>query len=454
MMTIKSLMRTVAAIVLLAPLFSGVAFAAEDEDGPRKPPEARTSGTLGPQVMRAISEIQEMMSPEDETEEPDLEGAKLALDELYERRYERMNDFEKSTTLSFYTNYYLTTENYVEALRIFEQILTIETLRADTRLRTLRSLGQLYAAEENWRNSIRYYSEWRDLSENEDDVVFRGLSYAHYQLEEYSEALPYWLSYMDVKMSKGEELERDDYAYLNGLYFTLEDFESALDLTKTMIVKFDDKTDWQNLSAIYATLEDEPRRVQSLNLYYLKGLMDDETRFLNLGQSLAGIDSPYTGAKIISEGLDAGIIESDVDNMITYTQMLLIANELEDAVEPAAKAAELDETGNASDTLGYLHYIMNNYEEAAEAFQSALDKGDLKDRSDTYLFLARALLELKKFDEAREAASSASEAGDERSSKTAQDFMKLVDSRKSYYATIAARKEDAIDFYRGYPPIQ
>ena len=50
--------------------------------------------------------------------------------------------------------------------------------------------------------------------------------------------------------------------------------------------------------------------------------------------------------------------------------------------------------------------------------------------------------------------SEASEAGDERSSKTAQDFIKLIESRRSYYATIAARKEDAIDYYRPYPPIQ
>ena len=256
MLLLNRFTRPLLALLVSLPLVSAQLFAAEDE-GQRKPPEARTSGTLGPQVMRAISEIQEMMAPEDEAD-LDLEGAKLALDDLYERRYERMNDFEKSTTLSFYTNYYLTTENYVEALKIFEEILTIETLRADTRLRTLRSLGQLYAAEENWRNSIRYYSEWRDLSESEDDVVFRGLSYAHYQLEEYVEAQEYWLSYMDVKfgdalnsistanpeLSEDEKLararssafERDDYAYLNGLYFTLEDFQSALDLTKTMIV--------------------------------------------------------------------------------------------------------------------------------------------------------------------------------------------------------------------------
>lgn len=452
-LTISQTRRLLAVAALASILFAPATFAAEDE-GQRKPPEARTSGTLGPQVMRAISEIQEMMSPEDEGDTPDMEGAKEALDELYERRYERMNDFEKSTTLSFFTNYYLTTENYVEALKIFEEILTIETLRADTRLRTLRSLGQLYAAEEDWNNSIRYYTEWRNLSEVEDDVVFRGLSYAHYQLEEYTEALPYWLNYMNLKLEAGEELERDDYAYLNGLYFTLEDFESALDLTKTMVVKFDNKTDWQNLSAIYATLDNEERRVQALNLYYLKGLLDDETRFLNLGQSLAGIEVPYSGSKIIREGLEKDVVEGNVDNMITFTQMLLISNSLDEAVEPAITAADLDETGNASDTLGYLHYVMNNHELAAEAFQAALDKGGLKDESDTYLFLARALLELKRFDEAREAASEASEAGDERSSKTAQDFIKLIESRRSYYATIAARKEDAIDYYRPYPPIQ
>ena len=123
----------------------------------RAPPEARTAGTLGPAVMRAISEIQEMMQPEDPDDEPDLEGAKAELDDLYERRFERMNDFEKQTVLNFYTNYWLTLENYPEAINTFEQLLEIEELREDTRLRTLRSLGQLTAAEERWRDSIRYY---------------------------------------------------------------------------------------------------------------------------------------------------------------------------------------------------------------------------------------------------------------------------------------------------------
>jgi len=186
-----------ASILSIALLATQIVLAAE-EDEKRAPPEARTSGTLSPAVLRAISKIQEIMQPEDEEEEPDLVAAKKALDALYEKRYEKMNDFEKSTLLNFYTNYYLSTENYPEAIRIFEKTLTIESLRQDIRLRTHRSLGQLYAAEENWQESINNYQLWRDLSEAEDDIVYRGLAFAHYQLEDFETAKLYWIAKMEL----------------------------------------------------------------------------------------------------------------------------------------------------------------------------------------------------------------------------------------------------------------
>ena len=420
----------------------------------RAPPSARTSGTLGPAVLRAISAIQELLQPEDEEEEPDYEGAKAELDELRERRFERMNDFEKSTLLSFYTNYYLNTEDYIGAIGIFEEMLLIETLREDQRLRTHRSLGQLLASEEDWQGSIDNYQEWRNLSLEEDEIVYRGLSYANYQLERFEDAMPFWVDRMELMLTQGEILGRDDYAYLNGLYFVLEDFQSALDLTKTMIVLFDDRSDWQNLSAIYSSLEEDDRGVQALNLFYLKGLMEDDTRYINLAQSLAGIDVPHSGSKILAEGMDKEVVEKDEENLTRLTQMHLMASEYELALVPAMAAAEADETGDGYDTLGYIHYVLHDYESAAEAFQSAIDKGDLNDLSDTLMFLSRAHLELRDFDAAEEAATDAADIGDERASKSARDFLRAVDGRRTFYNTISGRKADAIDFYQAYPPIQ
>ncbi len=442
------LLAAVLSVVLLPTQFI---FAGEEQ---RAPPEARTSGTLGPAVLRAISAIQELMQPEDEDDEPDLVRAKEELDDLYDRRYERMNDFEKSTTLSFYTNYYLNTEDYPGAIGIFEQMLNIETLRADTRLRTHRSLGQLYASEENWQGSIDNYEQWRNLSEVEDEIVYRGLSYAHYQLERFEEAKPFWLARMELLLDNGEALERDDYSYLNGLYFTLEDFESALELTKTMIVLYDNRQDWQNLSAIYSALDNDDRGVQALNLYYLRGMMEDDARYVNLAQSLAGIDVPYTGSQILAEGLENGIVEQDEENFTRLTQMHLMGSEYEKALAPALAAAEADETGNGYDTLGYIQYVLRDYEAAVEAFQDAMEKGELNDRSDTLMFLARAYLELQDFDAAEEAATDAADAGDESANRSARDFIRAIDGRRLFYNTIAGRKQDAIDFYQPYPPLQ
>ncbi|GAB5498294.1 MAG: hypothetical protein PsegKO_06050 [Pseudohongiellaceae bacterium] len=438
---------------LLALSFAPVQLAAQDDDEQRAPPEARTAGTLSQQVMRAVTEIQEMMSPEDDTEEPDLAGAKVALDELRERRWDRMNDFEKSTVLNFYTNYYLSTEDYPNALITFEEILDIEELRQDTRLRTLRSLGQLYMAEERWAEAIDAYNRWRSMSETEDIVVYRGLSYSYYQQEMFEEALPYWIDYMNLSLEEGETLERDDYAYLNGIYFTLEDFVSALELTKTMIVKFDSQTDWMNLSAVYASLDNESRRVQSLNVAYLKGYLDDENRYLNLGQSLAGQEIPYSGAAIIENGLEQGIVEVNQDNMETLSQMYLIASAYEEALPPSQEVADLDSSGNGWDTLGYIHYQMWNYEEAVEAFERALEEGELNDRSDTLLFLARARIELDDFEGALAAARQAADAGDESAREAANNYITFIEGSQQRYNVIQRRKEESIDFYESYPPL-
>ena len=148
----KSGFRKTIALNTVFVLLSLLSVTVEAADGQRAPPVARTAGTLGQAVMRAIQSIQVIMSPE--TGEPDFELAKEKLDKLYERRYERMNAFEKATILNFYTTYYLSTDNIPAAITIFEQLLALEELSESTRQRALLALGQLYLSEENFESSM------------------------------------------------------------------------------------------------------------------------------------------------------------------------------------------------------------------------------------------------------------------------------------------------------------
>ncbi|MEQ8954009.1 MAG: hypothetical protein RL120_07710, partial [Gammaproteobacteria bacterium] len=194
--------------------------------------------------------------------------------------------------------------------------------------------------------------------------------------------------------------------------------------------------------------------VQSLHLAYLKGILDDDGEYLNLAQSLAGQEIPLSGIPVIDNGVDGGFIEMDVDNLETYVQMHLIASDYGRAIEPARRLAELDSTGDGYDTLGYLLYVTRDYAGAAEAFQAALDKGDLGNRADTLLFLSRTLVELNEFDAAREAARDSAEAGDESDQNAARSYITFIDSTQERFNIIAERRNDAIDFYRPYPPLQ
>lgn len=221
----------------------------------RSPPQARDRESLSTEIFDAVTEIQELMVPRPDEEAPNFEQAKRLLDELYEAEFATANGFEKSTILNFYTNYYLRQQDYPEAARIFRDMLDIDGLREDTELRALRSLGQLYQAMEQWSDSIATFQQWREKSGSEDAVVFRGLSYDHYQLDQFEISRDYWLQYLELR--EEDEVTRDDLAFLNGLHFKLEDYQSALSLTQEMILRFNSEQDWANLRALYEQIDDQ-----------------------------------------------------------------------------------------------------------------------------------------------------------------------------------------------------
>jgi TonB family protein len=225
------------------------------EPDARSAPQARISEKLSDDVFNMIEEIQTLLLTQGESVEAEMAAAKAMLDTLTIERFESLNDFEKLTALNFLTNYHLGLEEYREAAAVFEKILIVENIRADSRLRTLRSLGQLYSVFEQWSESIGYYSRWRDLAAMEDQLVFKGLSYAHYQLEQWSSATQYWESYIQLIKEEGQQPNRGDYAYLNGLYFTTDDLDKALDLTKEMILLFNEQKDWGNIRVLYSMLD-------------------------------------------------------------------------------------------------------------------------------------------------------------------------------------------------------
>ena len=69
---------------------------------------------------------------------------------------------------------------------------------------------------------------------------------------------------MELMESNDITIDRDDFAYLNGMYFAIEDLNKALELTKEMILKFNDARDWNNLKSIYAMMDAQEQADQAV----------------------------------------------------------------------------------------------------------------------------------------------------------------------------------------------
>ena len=443
----KTMTRDILSALTMVGLFactavsSSASFAADEEA--RKPPPTRSSDVLTERVFNSVSEIQALMSPEEVGAEPDYEGAKVLLDELNER-YDRLNDFEKSTLLNFYTNYYLSTDNVEMALQTFEKILTIENLRIEVSQRAMMALGQLYMGEERFEEAIEAYDRWREISEEEHENVFLGLANSYYNLAKYNEAIPYLIQHMEMLEAQARPIARNIYGLLNLMYIELEDYTNAERITKQMVVLFDEPADWRNLSAIYGYLDNDKLRIETLSLTFAKGYMANASEYINLAQSLAGAEAPFQGAKVLEKGFQDGVVEENEENLQRLVQLYLLSSEYELALVPAMKAAELGETGASYDQLGYIYYMMHDYANSVDSIQKAIERGGLENLGDAQLFLARALVELDQFEAATVAARRAQELGE----SSAGSFINYIENSKARFDNLKQRKDDAIDFYQ------
>lgn len=435
-----------ASAVLMQAAVSTPVYAQESSgqsSGARQPPPTRSSDTLSDRVYRSISEIQGLMNPEDERRQPDLPGAKRALDALNER-YDSLNDFEKSTLLNFYTNYYLATDDTANALATFERILQIQNLREDARLRALLSVGQLYASEERYDEAINMLNQWRELSVDENATVFQILALAYYNKQDFPQAVPYLISHMDMLRAEGRQIGKNIYGLLNLMYIEMEQYDNAHDVTRTMVGLFDEASDWRSLGAIYGFLDDEGKRIQTMELAYRKGYFANESEYLNLAQSLAGQDAPYRGIKIMEDGISKGVVVENDANLRRLTQMYIMASEFQAALTPARRLTELADDGEAWDYLGYVYLMNRDFENAASAMQTALQRGGLENQGEVQLSLARALVELDRFDEALTAARRAQELG----TNNAGQFVTFVQASRDRHEALQNRKQESIEYYR------
>jgi len=414
---------------------------AQDEDGRRAPPEARSSQTLGRRVFTRINEVMELRDMEQFAEALEVLGE---IKEDFDR--DRLNDREKFVMWQFYANIYQIQEQYDEAIEAYEQILLLENLTQEQLEQTLFYVGSLYYVQEQFRQAIDQFNEYNQIALEPNEDVFFRIGTAHYQLEEFPEAIPFILRNMEILRSKGEDIPKNTYDLLRALYFNVEDYESAYQVLRESIVLFNDPDDWVLLPAVLGQIERFQEQAQSYYVTDSLGYLDSDSQLVNLAAQLYNNDYPYGCARIMERGMADGIIEEDESNLSFLSTCYQIAREDEKAAPPLERAAAMSDDGENYARLGRIYATMTEWEKSIDAFNTALEKGGIDRPDQVYLSMARSYMELNRYDEGIEAARNAMR--DERSEDTGQTWVTVLTREKERYETLQRQRRDLAEFFR------
>lgn len=376
-------------------------------------------------VFQGLAKAQELMEAED------YAGARRELDQI--RAIQDLNSYERGQLLYFTGLIDYQQDNIAAAVRAFEQVVALPDLPAGFRADTMWALVQLAMAAEEYRKVIEYGRQWLATAENPSGDPFYLLAVAHFQLQEYPRAVEMINRAIEIAERDGRHAREDWYGLLRAALHEQEDYRRLREVLELMAARWPKKEYWLHLSAVYSELGMEDRQLAALEAMYEAGWMDRESEILQLAQLYMLSNGAYKGARLIEKSMSEDIIERNERNYRLLAQAWVQAQDDRRSIPPLLEAAQRASGGELYVQLAQSYLNLYDYEECVRAARTGISRGELRQPGAANLVLGTCLVELQRYDQAREAFRAA--RADSRSRVSADRWLDFIERE-------VARKRD------------
>jgi tetratricopeptide (TPR) repeat protein len=287
-------------------------------------------------------------------------------------------------------------------------------------------IGQMFMAEEKWKEGAAALEDWFRTAKDANSAAYYLLAAAYYQMEDLDRAL--------APAKKAVELTDKPQAswieLLLGLYLQRENYGASVPLLERLIVmEPEKKTHWLRLSSLYQAQEKYPEALAAMQVAYNAGYMSGDSDYVRLADMLRFNDIPFRSARVIEKAIEDGNITANADIYEKLANAWIQAGDFDKAIPPLERAARMSDTGDLYARLGQVQVQREEWDAAVAALQSGINKGKLDDTGGAQLLMGIALLNQKKFGDARGWFQRA--AGSEKHRKMANSYIVLIDSRRT-----------------------
>ena len=388
---------------------------------------ARRTPAMRERVYQRLAEAQEC------SEDEDMVCAGRLLDQV--REMTDLNSYEVAQMWNFYAFIYFSQDNFPEAIAAYENVLLQEELPIGLETTTMYSLATLYVQQELYEQGLAMLDRWFGLSDAPSPGPYILKAQIHYQLEQFREGIEPVLTALEIAAQQGRAAQEGWYQLLNVFYFELEDYPKVIETLTTLVETWPKKDYLVQLAGIYGQEGEDNAQLALYEAAHEVSWLDRSAEWVTLAQMLMQADIPYKAARILQDGLDSGDIESTEPNWRLLAQAWQLAQEDEAALPALNRASSLADDGNLNHRLAQSFANLARWDECVEAAREALRRGELNREDQANMLLGNCLVELKEYDEARNAFQAASR--DDRSRSGALQWLEYVRNEQRRDAEIA-----------------
>ncbi len=347
------------------------------------------------------------------------------LDTLNEmKRNDRLNSHEQALMWQGFGYAYIGTEDFEKAADALSNCLATEGLPIQGELHTRYNLAQILVMLERPQEAITEFEKWFPHARNPSPTAYYMAAMAHMQAGNREQAI----EHVDVALSKASSPRESWLQLKSAMLIETKDFEGAEAVLEQLIERFPKKAYWMQLAALYSQTKRPDRALTTLEMIYMQGWLERESEYLTLAQMYLFNQIPYRAAEVLRDGLEKGVVSDSAKSWQLLADSWLHARERDRALPPMRKAADLAKDGNVYLRLGQLHVDREEWSEAKEALERAIEKGELRHPGHAQLLLGIAYANSESWGPAQRAFVAASE--DEKTEKAAQYWLKQIASKQ------------------------
>ena len=426
--------------------------------------------------------------------------AQRELDDLKEK-IDSLKSYDRSMVW-YYQGYInlVYADNLPGARQNYLSLIQEEDATPQIKLGSYYTVSQLYLADEDFTNGIKYLLLWFQKSPEVTAQAYVLLGQAYFLLDEHKKAFSNLKRAKSITEEEGALFRENWYSLLIATMSELGLKEDQVPLYEEVLELFPKKKYFVNLAGLYNELERPLDYTALLKTAFTKQLLDKKSEFQSLSQSLLAAGNPYWAAEVMITGMssvpglqivdqqcelskvldDRGniktnrqgeaveeevcldvygpafvkpgseaaldkeakpVLEEDKQNLTILAEALRSARERRAAIDIFKKLVKITDDGEAYIAMGNLYYQEDDIAKAVEAIDKGLKKGKLKNPGYAQLTLGQAYFELGKFDDARKVFNKASQSKRDSVKKSARAWLKYTDAEQERVRNLQLRKE-------------